>query len=98
MGGGAPPCSHPIAAGDDNPAHRPRTECGTSWYFVRAGCARWYAMDHEGDHHFTRAESADIESAIEEGAAVLLTGFHARPIRLWETWAAFADDVKGGNR
>jgi hypothetical protein len=63
---------------------------GAGWFFVRV-CApgRWYWKDEAGADHFNRAEQADLDAAIEDGAKVQLTGYHGRSLALWATWEEF---------
>ena len=67
---------------------------GAGWFFVRASApGRWYWKDEAGSDHFTRADQADVDAAIKDGARVQLTGWHDRSLGLWRTWAEFAGAV-----
>jgi hypothetical protein len=68
---------------------------GSGWFFVRA-CApgRWYWKDEAGADHFNRAEQAEVDTAIKDGAKVQLTGYHDRSLALWATWEEFEKAVE----
>ena len=67
---------------------------GSGWFFVRAYApGRWYWKDAAGADHFNRAEQADVDAAIVDGARVQLTGWHDRSLALWPTWAEFEGAV-----
>jgi len=63
---------------------------GSGWFFVRA-CSpgRWYWKEEPGADHFNRADQAEVEAAIIDGAKVQLVGYHGRSLALWKTWEEF---------
>ena len=68
---------------------------GAGWFFVQArNPGRWYWKDEAGSDHFNRAEQAEVDAAIKDGAKVQLTGYHGRSLALWATWAEFEGAVE----
>lgn len=68
---------------------------GAGFFFVRANSpGRWYWMDEAGADHFNRADQAEVNSAIQEGARVQLTGNRGRSLGLWRTWEEFEKAVE----
>lgn len=68
---------------------------GAGWFFVKAGRAgRWYWKPETGADHFLRAEQAEVDAAIKDGARVQLTGYHDRSLGLWKNWAEFEKAIK----
>jgi len=67
---------------------------GVGWFFVQARApGRWYWKDEAGSDHFNRAEQAEVDNAIREGARIQLTGYRDRSLALWATWEEFEKAV-----
>jgi hypothetical protein len=84
-----------IRPGDESQAElRVYPNNGSGWFFVRAYApGRWYWKDEAGSDHFNRAEQAEVDAAITDGAKVQLTGYHGRSLAIWKTWSEFEEAV-----
>ena len=63
---------------------------GTGWFFVQSRApGRWYWKDEAGSDHFNRADQAEVDAAIKDGARVQVTGYRDRSLGLWKTGSEF---------
>lgn len=64
------------------------------WFVLGHAPNRWYWKDEAGADHFNRADAAELESAIGEGARVQICGSRGESHGVWKTWADFCAAVE----
>lgn len=84
-----------IQPGDESQAElRVYPGNGAGWFFILAHSpGRWYWKDEAGASYFNRADQADVDAAIKDGARVQLTGYRGKSLALWRTWDEFEKAV-----
>lgn len=86
---------HPVEQSGQQIELRVYPNNGSGYWFVRGYQAgRWYFMEESGAAHFNRADLAELEAAIGDGARVQLVGYHGRPLATWRTWGEFEEEIK----